>query len=43
VLLQLSEAQAVADDDLCRNSRPENLRGFTNTELYRRTGGGAQA
>jgi urea carboxylase-associated protein 2 len=32
--LQLHKADPVADDDLCRNSRPENGRGFANTELY---------
>ena len=26
----------VAADDFCKNSRPENLRGFANTDLYRR-------
>jgi urea carboxylase-associated protein 2 len=31
---ELSEAPAVAADDHCRNSRPENVRGFINTELY---------
>jgi uncharacterized protein len=35
VAFQLSKAAAVADDDFCRNSRPENVRGFVNTELYR--------
>jgi uncharacterized protein YcgI (DUF1989 family) len=40
VALQLSQAPAVAEDDLCRNSRPENARGFLNTELYRLCGGG---
>jgi energy-converting hydrogenase Eha subunit F len=38
VHLQFSEAQPVADDDLCRNSRPENARGFANTEFYRLCG-----
>jgi urea carboxylase-associated protein 2 len=38
--LQLSQAPPVADDDFCRNSRPENVRGFANTELYRSCGGG---
>ena len=28
------EAAPVADDDLCKNSRPENQRGFKNTTLY---------
>jgi urea carboxylase-associated protein 2 len=40
VILQLSEAAPVSDDDFCRNFRPENGRGFTNTELYRLCGGG---
>jgi urea carboxylase-associated protein 2 len=34
----LRAAPEVAEDDLCRNSRPENGRGFANTELYRRHG-----
>jgi urea carboxylase-associated protein 2 len=41
VLLQLSEADPPAEDDFCRNFRPENARGFANTELYRLCGGGA--
>ena len=41
VLLQLSEADPPAEDDFCRNFRPENARGFANTELYRQCGGGA--
>jgi len=40
VALQLSEAAPVADDDFCRNFRPENVRGFANTELYRQCGSG---
>jgi hypothetical protein len=40
--LQLSQAPPVADDDFCRNSRPENVRGFANTELYRWCGGGGE-
>lgn len=36
VRVELFEAQPVADDDFCRTSRPENGRGFENTELYRR-------
>jgi uncharacterized protein len=40
VVLQLSQAPPVAEDDFCRNSRPENGRGFANTELYRNCGGG---
>ncbi|GAC1331598.1 MAG: urea carboxylase-associated family protein [Steroidobacteraceae bacterium] len=35
VALQLSKARPAAQDDLCRNSRPENGRGFVNTERYR--------
>jgi urea carboxylase-associated protein 2 len=31
---QLRKAAPVAADDLCRTSRPENGRGFANTELY---------
>jgi hypothetical protein len=34
----LTEAQAPAADDFCKHSRPENLRGFANTELYRLCG-----
>ncbi len=40
--LQLSKAPPVADDDFCRHSRPENIRGFANTELYRLCGGGGE-
>lgn len=40
VVLRLSMADPVADDDSCRNSRPENMRGYANTELYHRCGGG---
>jgi urea carboxylase-associated protein 2 len=35
VALSLGQAAAIAADDLCVNSRPENGRGFTNTALYR--------
>jgi uncharacterized protein len=35
VLLQFSESPPVAPDDLCMNSRPENIRGFANTDLHR--------
>jgi hypothetical protein len=38
VLLQFSKAQPRAADDFCLHSRPENARGFANTELYRRCG-----
>jgi uncharacterized protein len=41
VLLQLSNAAPAAADDYCRNFRPENARGFANTELYRACGAGA--
>jgi len=41
VLIEISKADPVAADDLCRNSRPENARGFENTEFYRRCGCGA--
>jgi len=34
----LGKAQPVAADDFCKNSRSENLRGFANTDLYRRFG-----
>jgi uncharacterized protein len=42
VTLQLREAPAVTPDDYCRNFRPENIRGFINTERYRLCGGGAE-
>jgi uncharacterized protein len=38
VVLQLSKAAPVAKDDFCMNSRPENGRGFANTDLYRLSG-----
>jgi urea carboxylase-associated protein 2 len=38
VVLELGPAAPMAEDDFCRNSRPENARGFANTELYRRSG-----
>jgi urea carboxylase-associated protein 2 len=43
VQLQFSRADPVGEDDFCRNSRPENQRGFANTEFYRLCGasGGA--
>lgn len=34
VIYQISEADQVTDDDLCKNSSEENQRGFKNTELY---------
>ena len=33
--LQLHKSAPVQDDDFCRNSCAENVRGFANTELYR--------
>jgi uncharacterized protein len=38
VVLRISEADPVAVDDYCKNSRPENVRGFANTDLYRLCG-----
>jgi uncharacterized protein len=35
VRMQLRKAARAGEDDLCRNSHPENRRGFENTELYR--------
>jgi hypothetical protein len=35
VQIRLGRAAAVAPDDFCKNSRPENVRGFANTDLYR--------
>jgi hypothetical protein len=35
VQLQLGKSGPVSADDFCRNSRPENGRGFANTEQYR--------
>jgi uncharacterized protein len=35
VQVQMRKGAAVPADDVCRNSRPENGRGFANTELYR--------
>lgn len=34
VQYQIHQAQAVAEDDYCRNFRPENQRGFCNNHLY---------
>jgi hypothetical protein len=34
VKFYVSKSDPVAADDLCRNSRPENERGFINTERY---------
>jgi uncharacterized protein len=38
VKVTLSRAAAVAGDDFCMNSRPENIRGFANTDLYKLCG-----
>jgi urea carboxylase-associated protein 2 len=35
VLMHFSQAQAATEEDFCRNSCPENTRGFANTEFYR--------
>jgi urea carboxylase-associated protein 2 len=35
VALRFTQAEPVGADDVCKNSRPENARGFANTELYR--------
>jgi uncharacterized protein len=40
VVMKFEQAQPVAADDFCLNSRPENARGFANTELYRVCGAG---
>jgi uncharacterized protein YcgI (DUF1989 family) len=40
---EISQAAPVAADDLCRTSRPENARGFANTELYTAITGGISA
>ena len=34
VLCELSQADALMNDDYCRNFRPENKRGFENNRLY---------
>lgn len=39
VRYQLMAAEPVADDDFCKNSRPENLRGFENNRIYHLCGG----
>jgi hypothetical protein len=39
IKLRFGKTQPVAADDFCKNSRPENIRGFANTDLYRRFGG----
>jgi urea carboxylase-associated protein 2 len=39
VQIALGRAAPVTDDDFCKNFRPENRRGFANTDLYRGLGG----
>jgi urea carboxylase-associated protein 2 len=39
VLVKISRAAPLAPDDYCLNFRPENARGFANTELFRLSGG----
>jgi urea carboxylase-associated protein 2 len=34
IAYEFRRAEPVAQDDACRSSRPENERGFTNTDLY---------
>ncbi len=41
VSISIGKARPVAPDDLCMNSRPENVRGFANNELYHLCTGGA--
>lgn len=36
---QIRKAEPVKDDDFCKNSRPENQRGFENNTLYHLQGG----
>jgi uncharacterized protein len=36
--VSLGPAEPVAENDFCLNSRPENARGFANTDLYQRCG-----
>jgi urea carboxylase-associated protein 2 len=43
VALHIGRAQPREADDFCMNSRPENLRGFANNDLYHLCGGGAGA
>lgn len=35
IRIQLRKSAPLQEDDFCRNSCPENIRGFANTELYR--------
>jgi urea carboxylase-associated protein 2 len=39
--IRLSKAEPVTADDPCMNSRPENLRGFANNDLYHLCGCGS--
>jgi urea carboxylase-associated protein 2 len=41
VIFQIRQAAMVTEDDYCRNSRPENARGFRNNEIYHMGGCGA--
>ena len=41
IRIELRKSAPLANDDLCRNSCPENVRGFVNTELYRQCAGHA--
>jgi urea carboxylase-associated protein 2 len=43
VRVRLGDAEPVGADDFCKNSRPENVRGFANTDLYRLCGGTKRA
>lgn len=36
---QIRKAGPVKEDDICMNSRPENIRGFQNNAIYHLTGG----
>jgi urea carboxylase-associated protein 2 len=42
VAVRLGRAPRAAADDFCRNFRPENVRGFANTELYEQCAPGAE-
>lgn len=42
VKIQLGKAPPVEPEDFCKNFRPENVRGFANTDLYRCTAAGIQ-
>jgi len=41
--IELRKTEPVADDDYCRNFRPENGRGFQNNDIYHLCGHGAGA